>query len=272
MSFSGRSPVSRRCLLASALAISAPGVARADHGGSRLHEAVTRGGLRCSVLASLSPPVPGDPRPQRLLIDEYTLAIAEMVAADLGLRAEILPSSGGRVLGDVAEGRADIGLIPLVVPSTLRQAMFATPITTVDVPVLGIGSRRRNWAQLAGRRVGTMFNYAQAMQDFDLAPTAVEFVPTDTLPKLEAMLRARDIDDVMVNRWHLRNLRERNADIPLTQHFVAMTMPHGIAVAHGEHDLLRALNAVLALARHGGRLAHLHRQYFGVPSPDLDLL
>jgi len=272
MSFSGRSPVSRRRLLAGALAISAPGVARADHGGSRLHEAVTRGGLRCSVLASLSAPLPADPRPQTFLIDDYTLAVAEMVASNLGLRHEIMTSAGGQVLSDVAEGRVDIGLMPLIAPSTLRRAIFATPVTTVDVAVLGTGARRRSWAQLAGRRVGTLFNYAQTMQDLDLAPTSVEIVPAMNLLNLEAMLRAREIDDVMVNRWHLRNLRERNADIPLTQHFVAMTQPHGIAVAHGEHDLLRAVNAVLALARHGGQLARLHQQHFGVPSPDLDLL
>lgn len=277
MPFPGQNRLSRRALIAAGAVLAAPALVRADASdsgrpGTRLAEVVRRGTLRFAALATLPAPSPGDMRPDAVEVDPFTLGVAELLAEGLGLRPEIYASASGAVIPAVIGGSTDIALLPLMAPATVRRLMFATPITMLDAQVVGVGGRRRTWAQMAGRRIGTPPNYAEALGDMGLPLDRVELISVVGLKRLEAMLRAREIDDVMLNTIHMRHLAQRNPDLNLAQHFVAMTSPHGAAVAPGELDLLRALNAVLALARHSGSLTRLHQHHFGRAAPNLDLL
>lgn len=197
--------------------------------------------------------------------DGLAVAVAQLLAQGLDLRPDIVAVGKSEAIAALQDGRLDllVSAPPLGI-ALAREVMFADPYAYASHMVVG---RRAlalpRMADLAGFRIASLPGYwasamQQALQGIQITPVAV-----NDAAMAERALALGDADAAIVPDYLARQMMAQRPD--LEAEFELGTFWIAPALRYGQHDLLRAVNALLYLARQDGRLAILHRGFLGRP-------
>ena len=267
-------PLARRSLLGGVAAVLGGGTGQAQDGDGSLARVVRAGRLRFAISAwmAILADIPDEPDP--ILADPFNEAVARLIAERLGLRFETWQASRVEMAFErLNTGEADIAIAPILNRRTARSVMFTSPHATLDTVILSTRpeTRLRNIGQLEGQRLGILTRMAAAIEERRTLLDGLVLVQYPGLIDLAAALDAGEVNTVLVTSTQARSMIRRRPAAGLRVLLTVSSHAFGPAVAYGNHDLLRAISAIMSDLIQDGTIAGLFRRETGlryIPATD----
>lgn len=254
----------RRHLLALA-GLAAP--ARAAVPVNILRRAVDQGVLRVGVWLD-APPWGGfdaDGRP-----DGSEVAIARLLARDMGLRLRLVRLKAAERVEAVLEDRCDVlaAALPMTAPNIARVAFTLAYGRVNTVFAAPAGLNLESVGDLVGLRVAMSAGTIAAEAAHALLPAGAIALFTPGLPQTVEALLLGEADVAVTYDWQLRDLQLARPDLDIRARLPVHAWSHGLVTQLGQPDLQRYLNIFLFLRGTDGTLADIHARYFASPLPE----
>lgn len=202
-------------------------------------------------------------------MDGCEVALARRLAGDLGLRPVLVPLAFTERVPSLLQDRVDVLSATMVMlPQRLRQIAFAHSHGSFGIVVVtrggeAIGSLR----DLAGRRVAALNGGAAGDSILRPLPQGASLL---SVPRHEDAFRALEegrAEAAAVPEFVYRRRLIEQPGAALERAFHTGDFAYALAVRHGEHDFLRAINTCVFLWEQEGVLSELHEAFMGGPQP-----
>lgn len=261
---SGMPPLSRRAFSALSLTAAVPVQARAPT--DRLASILARGEVRIGVWLGAAPW--GFLR-DRGDMDGSEVELARRIAADLGVRAILLPVTFNERIPAVVRGDVDLLCATLsILPDRMRRIAFAHAHGRFDV-AMGVREDNpvRRPGDLAGRAVIALEQGAarQSVEERFLGQARIMPVP-DYAAALTAFA-AHPEAILAVPDFTLRRMILDHPELRIEARGVLGRTAYAIAIQQGQPDLLRFINTSVFLMDQDGTLAEIHQRHARAPRP-----
>ena len=247
------------------LAAAAP--SRAEPHGDSLRRILGQRRLRVIVRLDLPPFGYRDSRGQPAGFD---VALGALLAEGLGVEPVFAEALNEDRVARLQQGGGDIiSHVPVGLPLA-RQILLTAPCGRVYMSLVSPGwlpFRRPD--ELDGRGVGVLAGGEAEPVASEVLPAGTRLYRFATLSALTAALEEGRLDALVLPRPALAALQRSLPQLDLSHRFVLAPRWISVGVPFGEHDLLRALNSLIFLARSQGRLAALSYALLGLPQPEL---
>jgi len=197
---------------------------------------------------------------------------AKLLAKDLGLEFELVPTTGATRIPSLQSGKADLVISTLsVTPERAKVIDFSVAYASLRTVLAGVKSiPAKSIADLDGKTVGTTrgtthdtylsqnVKNAKIVRYEDDATTAQAFVSgqVDLFTTAELLLPA---------------IAAKNPSRQLEMKFVIDTFKLAVGVRKGEPRLLEAVNAWVKTNLKNGKLNEIYKKYHGNDLPDVVL-
>ena len=230
-----------------------------------------RGVIRIGVSGDL-PPF-GTPGADGKL-EGYDIDVANLLAKELGVRAELRPLRSGNRVASLLAHEVDLVVANLGVnPERARSITFSTPYAPFFSGVFGApGIAVSTPAELQGKRVAVTRN---SLEDKDLSAMGAQGMEIlrfdDNKATIDAYL-AGEADLVATGNIVVADLVKRQPDKPIERKFVIHESPASIGVPRDQPHLLNWVNVFIFHTKLTGELDALARKWFGEPLPPLPTL
>jgi polar amino acid transport system substrate-binding protein len=234
-------------------------------------DAITaRGVVRIGVTADLPP---FGARNEGGELEGYDVDVANLLAKDLGVRAELVPLKSGNRVPSLLAHRVDLLVANLGVnPERAKSIAFSTPYAPFFSGVFGApGLAAASPAELQGKRVAVTRDSVEDKELSAMAPGAQILRFDDNRATLDAYL-AGEADLVATGNVVVADLTKRQPEKPIERKFVIRESPASIGVPRGEPHLLNWVNVFVFHKKLTGELDALARKWFGEPLPPLPVL
>jgi polar amino acid transport system substrate-binding protein len=235
-------------------------------------DAITaRGVVRIGVSADL-PPFGTSGADGKL--EGYDIDVANLLAKELGVRAELRPLRTGNRVASLLAHEVDLIVANLGVnPERAKSVAFSTPYAPFFSGVFGApGMAVSNPAELQGKRVAVT---RDSLEDKDLSAMGAQGVEIlrfdDNKATMDAYL-AGEADLVATGNVVVADLVKRQPDKVIERKFVIHESPASIGVPRDQPHLLNWVNVFIFHAKLTGELDVLARKWFGAPLPSLPTL
>ncbi|WP_431301531.1 transporter substrate-binding domain-containing protein [Sediminicoccus sp. BL-A-41-H5] len=202
--------------------------------------------------------------------DGSEVAIARLLARDMGLRLRLVRLKAAERMEALLEDRCDIlaAVLPMTPPYTGRVA-FTLPHGRVNtVFAAPAGLRLESMGDLVGRRVAMSAGTIAADAAHALLPPGAIALFTPGTPQTVEALLLGEADVAVTYDWQLRDLRLARPDLDIVPRLPVQSWTYGLATRLGQPDLQRFLNIFLFLRGLDGTLADIHARYFAAPLPE----
>lgn len=206
-------------------------------------------------------------------LEGYDIDVANLLAKDLGVRAELVPLKSGNRIASLLTHRVDLLVANLGVnPERAKSIAFSSPYAPFFSAVFGApGIAAASPAELAGKRVAVT---RDSLEDRELSAVArgAEILRlNDNKAAMDAYL-AGQADLIATGNVVVADLIERQPGTPIERKFVIRESPASIGVPRGEPHLLNWVNVFVYHKKLTGELDGLARRWFGEPLPPLPVL
>ena len=233
---------------------------------------VTRGRILVGMDVS-APPFAYMDRTQRLAGSE--VEVANLLARDLGVTLEIVPTSAANRIPYLVTRRVDVMMGALsIFPDRAKLVWFSSPYGSATSVILAPPRAQiASIGDLAGKRVavarGTYTEQALAAA----APRTARLIRFDDDSQAMAAMTAGQVDAYGVANVPARVLMNR---FPREQYQVKVTIPprnwYAIGVRRGDRDLLQWINTFIFTRREDGSLQRIYENATGDALPLLPTL
>jgi polar amino acid transport system substrate-binding protein len=206
-------------------------------------------------------------------LEGYDIDVANLLAKDLGVRAELVPLKSGNRVASLLAHRVDLLVANLGVnPERAKSLAFSSPYAPFFSGVFGApGVAAASPAELQGKRIAVT---RDSLEDKELAAMAqgAEILRfDDNKATLDAYV-AGQAELVATGNVVVAELVERQPGKPIERKFVIRESPASIGVPRGEPHLLNWVNVFVFHKKLTGELDALARKWFGEPLPPLPVL
>jgi polar amino acid transport system substrate-binding protein len=206
-------------------------------------------------------------------LEGYDIDVANLLAKDLGVRAELVPLKSGNRVASLLAHRVDLLVANLGVnPERAKSLAFSTPYAPFFSGVFGAPNvAAASPAELQGKRIAVT---RDSLEDKELSTMAqgAEILRFDNnKATLDAYL-AGQAELVATGNVVVAELVERQPGKPIERKFVIRESPASIGVPRGEPHLLNWVNVFVFHKKLTGELDALARKWFGEPLPPLPVL
>jgi len=239
--------------------VAAPGLAKAD----KLQDVLSSGKLRVGVLTDAAPWGFKDDKGEIAGLDAD---LAKLVAADLGVKLELVPVTGAARIPSLLSDKIDILIAGLgATPERAQQIMFSQPYAVVNLGVYGpkaipvaTGKKPDN---LEGRTVAVAKGTTLDVWLTDNAPK-VKVVRFEDTPAAIAAYLAGQADTFAENSAIALKVMDQNPTKDVQMKFVIRQSPAHIGVRQGEQNLLNWINTDIFANKLNGKLGQLQLKWF----------
>lgn len=239
--------------------VAAPGLAKAD----KLQDVLSSGKLRVGVLTDAAPWGFKDDKGEIAGLDAD---LAKLVAADLGVKLELVPVTGAARIPSLLSDKIDILIAGLgATPERAQQVMFSQPYAVVNLGVYGskaipaaTGKKPDN---LEGRTVAVAKGTTLDVWLTDNAPK-VKVVRFEDTPAAIAAYLAGQADTFAENSAIALKVMDQNPTKEVQMKFVIRQSPAHIGVRQGEQNLLNWINTDIFANKLNGKLGQLQLKWF----------
>jgi polar amino acid transport system substrate-binding protein len=234
-------------------------------------DAITaRGVIRIGVTSDL-PPFGGRDEGGGLV--GYDIDVANLLARDLGVQAELVPLKSADRLASLLTHRIDLLVANLgVSPDRAKSIAFSTPYAPFFSGVFGAPEIVADGpAALAGKRVAVARDSLEDKELAALAPQANLLRFDDNKAAMDAYL-AGQAELVATGNLVVADLLRRDPSKRIERKFIVRESPASIGVPRGQPHLLHWVNVFVFHKKLTGELDKLARAWFGAPLPPLPVL
>ena len=250
--------------LATALALSA-GLARAQ---SALDDILAKKQITIAIPTDFPPYgfVGTDLKPQGLDID-----MANLIAAKLGVKAELVPVTSANRIPYLQTKKADLVISTLgknperekVIDFTSAYSPFFQAVFAAK-PVAISGA-----ADLAGKTVGVTRGAIEDMELTKIAPASADIKRFEDNNATVSAFVSGQVQVIATGASVAGNLMARNPQLGTEFKFVLKDSPNFIGVAKGEDKLRLKVNEIIAAAKAAGELDAMAKKWLGRPAGNL---
>ena len=231
---------------------------------------IARGVIRIGVPNDL-PPF-GAPTADGKL-EGYDIDIANLLAKDLGVHAELRPLRSGDRVASLLTHEVDLIVANLGVnPERAKSIAFSTPYAPFFSGVFGApGVAAASPAELQGKRIAVTRDSLEDKELSAIAQGAEILRFDDNKATMDAYL-AGQVDLVATGNIVVADLAKRQPDKPIERKFVIRESPASIGVPRDQPHLLNWVNVFVFHKKLTGELDALARKWLGEPLPQLPIL
>lgn len=207
-----------------------------------------------------------DLKPQGLDID-----MANLIAAKLGVKAELVPVTSANRIPYLQTKKADLVISTLgknperekvidftAAYSPFFQAVFAAKSVAIKGP-----------ADLAGKTVGVTRGAIEDMELTKLAPATADVKRFEDNNATVSAFVSGQVQAIATGASVAGNMMVRNPQLGTEFKFVLKDSPNFIGVAKGEDKLRAKVNEIIAAAKASGELDTMAKKWLGRPAGEL---
>ena len=204
----------------------------------------------------------------------YDVAVAELIAEDLGVELELVPVTSNQRIPYLETDRVDLVISSMGAnPERAKSIMFSSAyapfysgiFAAPEIEIAGI-------ADLAGLSVGLTGGTLEDLALTDSAPDDTDIIRFgDNAATLSAYVSGQ-VDVLVTGNTVAAQLVANNPDLAVETKVILSNSPCFIGVKKGNLDLLRWVNVFILHKKLGGQLDALSQEHFGQPLPELPTL
>lgn len=258
----------RRTLLALAFTLGAALHAAPAAAQSALDEVMGKKLITIAIPTDFPPYgfVGTDLKPQGLDID-----MANLIAAKLGVKAELVPVTSANRIPYLQTKKADLVISTLgknaerekvidftAAYSPFFQAVFAPRALAIKA-----------WPDLAGKTVGVTRGAIEDMELSKMAPAGADIKRFEDNNATVSAYVSGQVQVIATGASVAGNLMHRNPQMGTEYKLLIKDSPNFIGVAKGEDTLRLKINEIIGAAKASGEIDKLARKWLGRPAGDL---
>ena len=207
-----------------------------------------------------------DLKPQGLDID-----MANLIAAKLGVKAELVPVTSANRIPYLQTKKADLVISTLgknaerekVIDFTAAYSPFFQAVFAAKgVAIAGA-------ADLAGKSVGVTRGAIEDMELSKIAPASADIKRFEDINATVSAFVSGQVQVIATGASVAGNLMARNPQLGTEFKFVLKDSPNFIGVAKGEDKLRLKVNEIIAAAKASGEIDTMAKKWLGRPAGNL---
>lgn len=196
--------------------------------------------------------------------DGLDIDMAKLMAADLGVKLELVQLTGASRIPSLLAGKVDVLIAAAgATPERAQQVMFSQPYAAVNLGVYGGEGlqQAKTAADLKGRSIAVAKGSTLDIWLTDNAPEA-RLVRFEDTPSAVAAYLAGQAESFAENSAIALKVAEDNPAKAPQLKFLIRQSPAHAAVQQGQQNLLNWINTFLFSNRMNGKLATLQEKWF----------
>lgn len=201
------------------------------------------------------------------------VAIAQLIAAKLGAKVELVPVTSANRIPYLQTKKADLVISTLGKnPEREKVISFSAAYAPFYQAVFAAKSLPiKSWADLAGKSVAVTRGAMEDQELAKVAPPTLEFKRFEDNNATIAAFAAGQTQLVATSAAVAGNLMQRNPGLNTEYKLLLKDSPCYVGVAKGEDALLAKVNAIIAAAKASGELEALSKKWLGRGTGELPL-
>jgi polar amino acid transport system substrate-binding protein len=195
----------------------------------------------------------------------YDIDVANLMAAELGVQAEIVPVTGPNRIPYLLTNRIDVLVAALgITAERAKQVIFSNPYSTLDVMVMAPKKLDvKEPKDLAKFTVGVTRAGSQDTLVTSVAPPGTRILRyDDDSISLQAIV-AGQVEVLGGSNIHLARLVKDHPNLNMEQKFPLRAQANGIGLRKGDTALLDWTNQFVAKILANGKLSEVHERWLG---------
>lgn len=260
-------PIFTRRLLVAGLSLLALGAAQAQTALDTITKSKT---IKIAIPTDYPPYgfVGPDMAPQGL-----DVAMAQLIAAKLGVKAELVPVTSANRIPYLQTKKADLVISTLGKnPEREKVINFSAAYAPFYQAVFAAKSLSiKSWADLAGKTVAVTRGAMEDQELAKVAPASLEFKRFEDNNATIAAFAAGQTQLIATSAAVAGNLMQRNPGLNTEYKLLLKDSPCYVGVAKGEDALLAKVNEIIAAAKAAGELEALSKKWLGRGTGELPL-
>ncbi len=206
---------------------------------------------------------------QQLEPGGFDVHAAELLAKDLGVKLEIVPTTGPNRIPFLMSKRADIVISTLAnTPDRAKVIDFSVPYAAVLNIVAAPKSMKISGPEdLAGQRIAATRGTTNDVEVTKVAPPTAQVVRFDDEATTLTSVTSGQVKVVAQNPQMVKLMNEKNPKLDLEQKFVLKQIQFGIGVRKGDDSLKDWINGWIKTNLKNGKLNELYKQDIGTDLP-----
>lgn len=255
----------KAAVLAAGMALVA-GLAVSGASAQTTEEIKSRGSINIGMLVDFPPfgilDLEGKP-------DGYDADVAKLLAADLGVTANIVPVTGPNRIPYLLSNQVDVLVASLgITPERAKQVDFSQPYAGIEIFVVGDANLEvDDAADLAGQNVGVARASTQDTAITEIAPEDTNIQRFDDDATAVQALLSGQVPLIGASNTVIAQI-EQAAPGRFTPKFSLRQQSQGIATRPGADEFLAYINDFLTRKKESGELNTLHEKWTGGPLPE----
>jgi len=256
---------------AATLALSAAAFAAPEPGAaqSTLDEIIKRGSIKIGMDLAAPPFAFQDEKQQPAGSEVET---ARLVAKDLGVQLEIVPTSAANRIPYLVTGRVDVMMGAFsIFPDRAKSIWFSSPYGSVTSVVLAPATTGiKDYPDLVGKKISVSRGTYTEQVLMAAAPQGTQIVRFDDDAQAMAAMASGQVDAYGVGNVPGSQLIKR---FPERKYEIKITIPprnwYSFGVRRGDSDLLQWINTWVFFRRESGDLRRIYEALIGdkLPAP-----
>jgi polar amino acid transport system substrate-binding protein len=201
------------------------------------------------------------------------VAMAQLIAAKLGVKAELVPVTSANRIPYLQTKKADLVISTLGKnPEREKVINFSAAYAPFYQAVFAAKSLSiKSWADLAGKTVAVTRGAMEDQELAKVAPASLEFKRFEDNNATIAAFAAGQTQLIATSAAVAGNLMQRNPGLNTEYKLLLKDSPCYVGVAKGEDALLAKVNEIIAAAKAAGELEALSKKWLGRGTGDLPL-
>ena len=199
------------------------------------------------------------------------VAVAQLIAAKLGVKAELVPVTSANRIPYLQTKKADLVISTLGKnPEREKVINFSAAYAPFYQAVFAAKSLSiKSWADLAGKTVAVTRGAMEDQELAKVAPASLEYKRFEDNNATIAAFAAGQTQLLATSAAVAGNLMQRNPGLNTEYKLLLKDSPCFVGVAKGEDALLAKVNEIIAAAKAAGELEALSKKWLGRGTGDL---
>lgn len=199
----------------------------------------------------------------------YEYMVATKLAADHGLRLEIVETNGANRIPLLLTGKVDLVIAAMTITEERKEVIaFSLPYAGAETAVSGPAELALAApADLAGQQIAVARGTIMDDQVTAIAPADARIVRFEDEATTQTAVISGQMDLIAQNVTRNRSLMEKRPDLKLEAKIILGTGVHGIGMRKGEADLQAWVDDWVQARMQDGTLQGFYQQVHGVAMP-----
>lgn len=199
----------------------------------------------------------------------FDVHVAQLLAKDMGVALDIVPTTGPNRIPFLTSRRADIVISTLAkTPDRAKVIDFSIPYAAVLNIIAAPQSMKISGPQdLAGHRIAATRGTTNDVAVTAVAPPTAHIIRFDDEATTLTSVSSGQIKVVAQNPQMVKLINEKNPNLHLEQKFVLKQIQFGIGVRKGDESLKDWINGWIKTNLKNGKLNEMYKQDIGTDLP-----